>query len=243
MIYQLYRTFLFILIVAVFIFISLSISIFTFDKKKKRILLSKNTSITAKFLLYVLGIKIETNSIISTKGNLFVCNHISYIDIVVIAACFPTLFITSVEVQKKIFLGTLAKFGGSIFVERRKKSKVLIDIDKISEILKEGHNIVLFPEGTSSKGDFVLPFKGALFMAAINQNIDIIPICCQYESYNDVAYYGDHLFFKHLIKFFSVSTLKAKLTFLPTILTKDRNRDFIVLEAFNKISTKFKEDF
>lgn len=243
MIYQIYRFPLFFLFITIFIFVSLSIDIFTLNKKQKRILFSKITSKAAKLLLCLLGIKTEINSINIPKGNLVVCNHVSYIDIAIIAAYIPSLFITSVEVQKDLFLGTIAKFGGSIFVERRKKSKVLMDIERTSNILKENHNVILFPEGTSSKGEQVLPFKGALFMAAINQSIDIIPICCQYENYEHIAYYGDHKFFKHLLRLFSIPQTKAKLTVLPAILTKDRNRDFVVLEAFNKISTKFKEKF
>ncbi len=80
----------------------------------------------------------------------FVDRRNSYLDVLIISSVFPASFITSVEIAKDFFLGTLARLGGSIFVERRRKIRLLKDIDAVSNVLSSNLNVVLFPEGTST---------------------------------------------------------------------------------------------
>lgn len=232
MIYCIFRFPIFFLAVIGYIFVS-----FCADRliKNKRQALAKITHIMAKITLWLLGIRSEIKGEIP-QGKFIICNHISYIDIPIIASHFPTLFITSRDIQADRFQGTMARFGGSIFVERRNMYRLLADIGEIEATLKEGHNVVLFPEGTTSKGFTVLPFKSSLVAAAVDTGIDVVPICCQYEDCRGVAYYGGHKFFPHLLRLFSIPSIKSTLTVLPSIQVIGRSRHSITEEAYNKIS-------
>jgi 1-acyl-sn-glycerol-3-phosphate acyltransferase len=144
------------------------------------------------------------------------------------------------------FLGLMCRLGGSIFVERRSKTLLLNEIDRIAGILKRGYTITLFPEGTSSNGEKVLPFKAALFTTAEKAAVSIQPICIKYTAINkkpitaknrDYAYYyGDLEFFPHLLKLFFVRSMKVSVTFLdqPTNLQGDRKN--LVNHVFTTIS-------
>jgi 1-acyl-sn-glycerol-3-phosphate acyltransferase len=154
----------FLILVLSFTLASFFTDIFVRDKKRKLICLSKTTSFFSKLGLKVMGIKVNVKNYENlTRMNnnyLIVSNHLSYTDIVVISSVCPSIFIASIDQVKNTFLlGTIAKFGGSVFVERRSRSNLLKEIETLLDLLKEGFNMVLFPEGTTSNGDCVLPFK------------------------------------------------------------------------------------
>jgi 1-acyl-sn-glycerol-3-phosphate acyltransferase len=96
---------------------------------------------------------------------LFVANHVSYADITVLGSVIAGSFIAKVEVADWPFFGWLAKLQRSVFVDRRVRSAIT-QRDAISKRLAVGDALILFPEGTSSDGNRVLPFKTALFAAA-----------------------------------------------------------------------------
>lgn len=195
--------------------------IFVGNKRRKLICFSKITSFFSKIILKVLRIEVDIKNyenLSKGEGNYFiVSNHLSYIDIFVISSLIPSIFIASVdEVEDKFLVGTLAKFGGSVFVDRRNRAKLTEEIETISDMLRDGLNVVLFPEGTTSNGDRVLSFKTSLLTPAVRSNIDILPICVKYLKVNGenlnaknrdlVFYYGDMTFFKH---FWGVLLLKS----------------------------------
>ena len=104
-------------------------------------------------------------------------NHVSYVDILVIASRTPAVFITSVELKRTFPLGMLAWFGGSLFVERRSPAGLKQEISAIARTLQEGTSVVLFPEGTTFDGDHVRPFRSSLFTAAIRAAVPVQPVC------------------------------------------------------------------
>lgn len=96
---------------------------------------------------------------------LFAANHVSYLDITVLSSLLPMSFIAKSEVARWPFFGWLAKLQETIFVERRAR-KAMTDRDEMTKRLERGDDLTLFPEGTSGDGQWVLPFKSALFSVA-----------------------------------------------------------------------------
>lgn len=96
---------------------------------------------------------------------LFVCNHTSYLDIVIMGSLFQGSFISKADVADWPLFGFLAKLQRTLFIDRRVRSTA-DQRDVIADRLKEPTNLVLFPEGTSGDGNRVLPFKSALFATA-----------------------------------------------------------------------------
>jgi 1-acyl-sn-glycerol-3-phosphate acyltransferase len=143
----------------------------------------------------------------------------------------------------------MAKLGGSLFVERRSKTKLLEEIERIAGVLRNGYSITLFPEGTSSNGERVLPFKGALFSTAEKANVNVLPVCIQYKMINGkpfspenrdaVCYYGDIMFFPHLCNLFFLKKINVTVTFLPEISVSGKERKDLVDSCYGSIVDTF----
>lgn len=167
---------------------------------------------------------------LGNKNYLFVSNHMSYLDVLIFSSKIPSVFVTSVDMGEVFFLGTLAEMGGSIFVERRSRQRVERDLTKMSETLKHGFNIVIFPEGTSTNGQKMLPFKKSLLMSAVESQRDIVPVAIKYmsidgipfskENADTVCWYGDMTFADHLMGLWKHKSIKVQVEFMPPISTK-----------------------
>ncbi len=114
----------------------------------------------------ILGIKVKVNGERSTvTPTLFVCNHVSYLDIEVLGSQIPGCFVAKAEVATWPFFSTLAKAQRTIFVERRsnKTSNSRDEMMRAAEYRRQSHAV---SRGTSSDGTRVLPFRSALFGVA-----------------------------------------------------------------------------
>lgn len=241
----------FLFLMLLFIVVSIFIDLIIRNKEKKLRCFSSITSLTARAYLKILGIRVKRNGYPGsiTSPCLIVSNHLSYIDILILSSATPSLFITSVEVQKTFFLGFISRLAGSLFVERRNKSRLREEIDRITDCLKKGFVITLFPEGTSSNGETIYPFKGALFSASRNSGIDFLPVCIKYNSINgkpisavnrDLAYYyGDIQFFPHLMKLFFVKSIDVTVTYLEWVKTAGEDRKEVVESCHSAISSVY----
>jgi 1-acyl-sn-glycerol-3-phosphate acyltransferase len=114
----------------------------------------------------ILGIRVRVHGRRSDLiPTLYVCNHVSYLDIEVLGGLIPGSFVAKAEVATWPFFRTLAKAQRTIFIERR-SGKTSKSRDEMMSRLNTGDNLMLFPEGTSSDGTRVLPFRSALFGVA-----------------------------------------------------------------------------
>jgi 1-acyl-sn-glycerol-3-phosphate acyltransferase len=98
-------------------------------------------------------------------GVLITANHTGWLDITILSAVKPVSFVSKSEVADWPLFGTLARLQRTIFIHR-KRAQALEDRDTIRKRLEQGDALVLFPEGTSSDGNRVLPFRSALLSAA-----------------------------------------------------------------------------
>jgi len=162
-----------------------SIRVKMLDKKglieKKDELVNKVTKLWANSLLKVAGIKVNVyglENLPKDKTVLFVGNHQGNFDIPIYISKIPTLkgFIAKVEIEKIPGIVTWMKHMNCVFMDRsslRKSSEAII---KGIKILKEGHSLVIFPEGTRSKGDNMGEFKAGSFKLATKSKVPIVPI-------------------------------------------------------------------
>lgn len=115
----------------------------------------------------LLGFDIVTRGKVATESPvLFVGNHTSYLDIMVLGTVIEGCFIAKSEVANWPLLGWLAKLQRTVFVQRQLRRTTARQRDEIRARLAVGDRLILFPEGTSDDGVKVLPFKSALFAAA-----------------------------------------------------------------------------
>lgn len=185
------------------------------------------------------------------RNYLILCNHLSYLDIFIIFSYFPASFVASVdEVRNNFLLGKITELSGGFFVERRSRSGLRAEIEFMSEMLKMGINVALFPEGTTSNGEGVLPFKTPLVSIAQKAGRDILPLCIKYREINGeeinrrnrdlVYYYGDMKFFNHFFDFLSVRSVDVELTVLESIdPLSGASRKELATSAFNAINSEY----
>lgn len=146
---------------------------------------------------------------------LFVSNHISWLDIVVLSAALPASFIAKQEVNDWPFFGLLARLQRTVFVERNNRHRTAEHRDEMRERLEQGDNLILFPEGTSSDGLRIHSFKSAFFAVAehpVEGKLPFVqPISLGYSKLNHMpvgrrwmrifAWVGDEDLVPHLWRF------------------------------------------
>lgn len=108
-------------------------------------------------------------------GMLYVANHVSYLDVPVLSLLSEAAFVAKTEVQAWPLFGFLAKISGTVFVSRR-SANLRGEQAAIRERLAEGDSVFLFPEGSSSNGAGVLPFRPGLLAAAFDPDANPVPV-------------------------------------------------------------------
>ena len=221
-----------------------------YKKNTQRVRLAEWTSLLSVAILEELGVlcSSESEGEIPQQGYFIVANHVSYLDVLLIAAMTPTLFVTSREVRSTPFLGLLARLSGSLFVERRSATRLVSEVNEIQEALKQGLNVVVFPEATSTDGRKVLPFKSALFESAIRTKTAVLPVTVDSRSVDGrqiarreadrVLYYGTMEFLPQLVRLLCVSELWVELSIFQPLRTHGEVRSALANRCWNLIRSR-----
>jgi 1-acyl-sn-glycerol-3-phosphate acyltransferase len=168
-------------------------------------------------MLRVLRIQTQAIGKIPSRG-LLVCNHLSYIDIPVLAALAPCVFVAKSEVERWPVFGWFAKLAGTVFVRRERRTQAGQTVGEIETALKTGALVVLFPEGTSSDGQAVLPFKSSLLEPAARQPVSLSAGLIQYklddgDVVEEVCYWRDMTLVPHIVNLCGKRAIHASVTF------------------------------
>jgi 1-acyl-sn-glycerol-3-phosphate acyltransferase len=171
-------------------------------------------------------------------------------DIFIIYSVLPSVFVANTELEEEFPLGAVTKYAGGIFVERRNRSKLIEDMKKISEVLDMGLNVVIFPEGTTSDGSAVYPFKAPFLKAAIDTETPVLPLCINYRSIDNeivepenkdlLFYYGEITFFEHFFRLLKTRRIDVELQALDAIEVNPKmTRKELSREAYSRISSAY----
>ncbi len=174
----------------------------------------------AGMLVKGLGIHIEQTGDIPEDGALVVSNHRSYLDIVVILYHLNAAFLAKKELESWPIFGLAAKRGNTVFVDRSSAESRAMARQAIGERLAQGISVVVFPEGTTSAGPGILPFKNGIFHLAATKDIPVVPVAVCYEN-PKAAWIGDDFFLPHFLAIFKISQLKARLSFGTVLRISD----------------------
>jgi len=183
-------------------------------------------------LCKMIGIRVRAYGKPLTSGGLLLANHSSWLDIIILSSIFPFTFVAKSEVNSWPLFGFLSRLQGTIFVRRGDKSRTLSDREIIRNRINSGEEIVIFPEGTSSDGNRVLPFKSALLSAAeltlhddegVDAETEVQPVSIAYvanygipmgrETRPCYAWYGDMDLLPHLWGAFAAGPLDVVVEF------------------------------
>jgi 1-acyl-sn-glycerol-3-phosphate acyltransferase len=164
---------------------------------------------------------------------LLVANHVSYLDIPVIAAHLPVIFIAKREVASWPLFGFLARLSRTIFIDRV-PSQAARQCKLLRKRLRQGETLCLFPEGTSSAGADLLPFKSSLFEATEDgtASVPVQPVGLAYTGFRDgtlfagderelYAWTGEATLLPHLWRMLQLPGAEIVLHFHPPVRPED----------------------
>ena len=166
---------------------------------------------------------------------MIVSNHLSYLDILVIASASPAIFVSKHEVRTWPLFGWLTRCAGTIYVRRDQRA----DVDRVGKEIASATNngacVVIFPEGTSSGGATVLPFKTSLFNTAAKERLQVTPVAISYEVEpgsveDEVCYWREMVFFPHFLNLMKKRRIDCHLAFGDSRIT-GANRKELATQA------------
>lgn len=131
---------------------------------------------------WLLGLRIRIAGAPLTGDVLYAANHISWLDIPALGGTVPVRFIAKSEIAGWSLIGWLARIGGSVFVQRQKRSAARKQADAVSVALTEGRPVVLFAEGGTGDGVSLTPFRASLFAAANEAGVIVQPVALDYGA-------------------------------------------------------------
>ncbi|MYZ47425.1 lysophospholipid acyltransferase family protein [Propylenella binzhouense] len=184
-----------------------------------------------RFVMRLVGIRVHvTGEIARDRPLLLLANHISWLDITVLASVAPVSFVAKKEVAGWGVFGWLAKLQRSVFVDRERRHATGASAEEVAERLSAGDIILLFAEGTSSDGNRVLPFRSALVGAAQRLiegggGATVQPVAIAYRSMlgiplgrqhrPEIAWYGDMDLLPHLSHLLGLGGIDVEIVFAP----------------------------
>lgn len=168
-------------------------------------------------LLRVLRADVRATGCAPARG-LLVSNHLSYVDILLLGATAPCVFVAKSDVRRWPVLGPLTALAGTLYIHRERRSDASRMSGEIRRALDDGLLVVLFPEGTSTGGDVVLPFKSSLLGAIEGTKHPLTPAAIAYalrdgDAAKEVCYWRDMTLLPHLWNLLGKQTLRAEVAF------------------------------
>jgi 1-acyl-sn-glycerol-3-phosphate acyltransferase len=174
-----------------------------------------------------------------------VTNHLSYTDMAAIRAVVKGVFVAKAEVETWPLAGRICRDMGTVFIDRKNRRDIPRAGELIIERLDAGEGVVVFPEGTSTKGEEVLPFNSSFLEFAARKDIAVHYAAITYSTppgempaHIAACWWEDISFFAHLWRLFKVTGYTATITFGETPI-KNADRKLLAGELRDHVAEKF----
>lgn len=174
----------------------------------------------ARGIARIIGMRITVHGSPPTRPFLLVSNHVSYIDIILFFTQVNSIFVAKGDLRYWPIFNYIIKAGDTIFIDRASKRDIVRVNGLIAQAIQRGEGVIVFPEGTSSRGDDLLPFKPSLFDYAARQRFPVSFAALHYRTPAGsppadlaVCWWGDMAFLPHFINLLQLPRFDATLTF------------------------------
>jgi 1-acyl-sn-glycerol-3-phosphate acyltransferase len=145
------------------------------------------------------GFDLRVEGVLTTKPCVLVANHVSYIDAIALASLAPCTIIAKGEVRGWPLIGAGCDALGILFVDRHDAWSGARALRRSLRALDAGMSVLGFPEGTTSSGEDVLPFRRGLFGLAQIADVPVVPIAIHYAA-PELRWFGDSWFLPHYLR-------------------------------------------
>lgn len=166
--------------------------------------------------LRVLGVRTREQGS-AARGAFIAANHLGYLDILVLSALTPVVFVAKREVRGWPLFGWFAARAGTRFINRGKAGDVVRVGDELAPLVAEGLSVLVFLEGTSSDGRTVLPFKPSFLEPAVRGGWPVAVAALDYavpsgrSVETEVAWWGDMTLPPHLANLLTLPWIEARV--------------------------------
>lgn len=202
-------------------------------------------TIWARGFARIASMKVEVIGPVPHAPFFLVCNHLSYMDIPAIRAVVDGVFVAKDDIRGWFVAGKVISDMGMIFIDRQNRRDIPRAGAKIISALSDGEGVIVFPEGTTTKGDDVLPFNSSFLQFAAETDLRVAYASLSYRTpegeppaSESVCWWDDTPFLNHMLRMFSLPSFTATLVFgEQPVLSTDRKR--LAGELRDKVRERF----
>ena len=174
----------------------------------------------AATLVRLLGVVVERHGEPPAGLCVVVANHRSYVDIPLLMAAVPAVFLAKTEIAGWPLFGTSARLSRTVFVDRDDRESRKRALDELGARLDRGERITVFPEGTTTTGPGCAPFRAGAFRLAAARGLPVVPVAIGYRDRRD-AWVDDDSFVAHFLDRFREPRMAVTLTIGPELRGAD----------------------
>ena len=178
------------------------------------------------------------------EGGIIVANHQSYLDVIAHAAVFRIRFAPKVEISSWPVLGWILAISRPIWVDRKSKQSSQKTLEEYRETLEHGINLIVYPEGTSSDGKGILPFKSTPFEAVAPGNFKIYPVLIRYiqkPGEPTLCWYGDMTLPPHCWYMLGVPSIKVEINIMEPLFASGKNRKELAVFVHDHMENEYRK--
>jgi 1-acyl-sn-glycerol-3-phosphate acyltransferase len=192
-------------------------------------------------VLRIFGVRLSIEGEATDEPALYVSNHVSWTDIPIIGALSDVTFLSKDEVARWPVVGTLATRSGTLYIRRGGKNAANEASDVITFSLIRGQSVLVFPEGTTTRGESVRRFHPRLFAAAQLAERLVQPVTLRYLDADgrhdpDAAWVGDDPLGPHLWRLLGRRRNPVAVTFGPALSARGSERRALAEQAHARVA-------
>ena len=199
----------------------------------------------ARTFVRIAGCEVEVIGTPPKAPFFLVANHVGYFDIPVVRSAVQGVFVAKHDIGDWMFLGTMIRNLGTIYVNRERKRDIPRAGEEVIERLSAGEGVIVFPEGTSTRGDQVLPFNSSFLAFAAKSDVPVSYVSVSYRTPDGepspsecVCWWDDTPFLTHILRLLALPRLTAILNFGDEpVINPDRKR--LAAELHDRVTQKF----
>jgi 1-acyl-sn-glycerol-3-phosphate acyltransferase len=157
-----------------------------------------------------------------------VSNHLSYLDILLYSAARPFVMVSKSEVKRWPLLGRLTAQAGTVYVDRDGGPPTYPAVNRaMAEAYRSGLPVLFFPEGTTTNGSEILPFRRGLFHSVLDDHVELRTAALRFSLSerngaatvaDDVCWWGDAWFGPHLFRCLGLKGVSARIHFEDVVV-------------------------
>lgn len=199
----------------------------------------------ARYTVAILKVKVSVAGSPPAPPFLLVANHLSYMDIIALMTQIDCVFVAKGEIASWPLIGALCRSADTIFIEREKIRDIPRTLRRIERALGQGHGVVIFPEGTSTAGDQVLPFRPSLLEPAARA---LMPVTCATVTYvtppgapsarDTVCWWGKAAFLPHVWSLLGLPGFEARVRFGEERIVES-DRKLLAERSWQAVQSRF----